>query len=222
MARRRPAGRARPHERVVYALNKPAGVVSTARDPQGRPTVVSLVPADGAPVPGGPARHRHHRPDPAHQRRRARAPAHASELRGREDLPRGGRAGPPVRERGAPRAPRRGRARRRADRAGPGRRVSRPTRSSSRSTRAASARSSGCARHVGHPVQAARAGRFGPLALGDLPRGRWRKLSAPEVDALTAVDGLLEKRWIRSSSLTQVVVGQHARRPRLACSRTGS
>jgi len=31
--------------RVVYAVNKPAGVVSTARDPQGRPTVVSLVPA---------------------------------------------------------------------------------------------------------------------------------------------------------------------------------
>jgi 23S rRNA pseudouridine2605 synthase len=30
-------------ERVVYALNKPPGVVSTARDPQGRPTVVSLV-----------------------------------------------------------------------------------------------------------------------------------------------------------------------------------
>jgi 23S rRNA pseudouridine2605 synthase len=29
----------------VYALNKPAGVVSTARDPQGRPTVVSLVPS---------------------------------------------------------------------------------------------------------------------------------------------------------------------------------
>jgi 23S rRNA pseudouridine2605 synthase len=32
-------------ERVVYALNKPLGVVSTARDPQGRPTVVSLVPS---------------------------------------------------------------------------------------------------------------------------------------------------------------------------------
>jgi 23S rRNA pseudouridine2605 synthase len=29
--------------RVVYAVNKPAGVVSTASDPQGRPTVVSLV-----------------------------------------------------------------------------------------------------------------------------------------------------------------------------------
>jgi 23S rRNA pseudouridine2605 synthase len=30
--------------RVVYAVNKPPGVVSTASDPQGRPTVVSLVP----------------------------------------------------------------------------------------------------------------------------------------------------------------------------------
>jgi 23S rRNA pseudouridine2605 synthase len=33
----------RPQELVVYAVNKPAGVVSTASDPQGRPTVVSLV-----------------------------------------------------------------------------------------------------------------------------------------------------------------------------------
>jgi 23S rRNA pseudouridine2605 synthase len=33
-----------PSQRLVYAVNKPAGVVSTARDPQGRPTVVSLVP----------------------------------------------------------------------------------------------------------------------------------------------------------------------------------
>ncbi|MGI8429730.1 MAG: pseudouridine synthase [Solirubrobacteraceae bacterium] len=34
--------------RVVYALNKPSGVVCTVRDPQGRPTVVSLIaPADG-------------------------------------------------------------------------------------------------------------------------------------------------------------------------------
>jgi 23S rRNA pseudouridine2605 synthase len=35
-------------ERVVYAVHKPAGVVSTARDPRGRPTVVSLVPGRGA------------------------------------------------------------------------------------------------------------------------------------------------------------------------------
>jgi 23S rRNA pseudouridine2605 synthase len=32
-------------ERAVYAVNKPPGVVSTARDPQGRPTVVSLGPS---------------------------------------------------------------------------------------------------------------------------------------------------------------------------------
>jgi 23S rRNA pseudouridine2605 synthase len=39
-----------PSRRLVYAVNKPQGVVSTARDPQGRPTVVSLVPdpPDGA------------------------------------------------------------------------------------------------------------------------------------------------------------------------------
>ncbi|HEY2321137.1 MAG TPA: pseudouridine synthase [Solirubrobacteraceae bacterium] len=34
-----------PSERAVYALHKPAGVVSTARDPQRRPTVVSLLPS---------------------------------------------------------------------------------------------------------------------------------------------------------------------------------
>jgi 23S rRNA pseudouridine2605 synthase len=32
-------------DRAVYAVNKPAGVVSTASDPQRRPTVVSLVPS---------------------------------------------------------------------------------------------------------------------------------------------------------------------------------
>jgi 23S rRNA pseudouridine2605 synthase len=31
-------------DRVYYLLNKPRGVVTTARDPQGRPTVVDLVP----------------------------------------------------------------------------------------------------------------------------------------------------------------------------------
>jgi 23S rRNA pseudouridine2605 synthase len=40
-------------ERVVYMVNKPAGVVSTARDPQRRPTVVSLVPADSRLYPVG-------------------------------------------------------------------------------------------------------------------------------------------------------------------------
>ncbi len=36
-----------PEPRAAYALNKPVGVVSTARDPQGRPTVLDLVPASG-------------------------------------------------------------------------------------------------------------------------------------------------------------------------------
>src|SRR5512135_1882070 len=39
--------------RVVYAVNKPAGVVSTARDPQRRPTVVSLVASDTRLYPVG-------------------------------------------------------------------------------------------------------------------------------------------------------------------------
>jgi 23S rRNA pseudouridine2605 synthase len=44
----------RPADRLaVYAVNKPPGVVSTARDPQGRPTVVSLVPASTRLYPVG-------------------------------------------------------------------------------------------------------------------------------------------------------------------------
>jgi 23S rRNA pseudouridine2605 synthase len=38
---------------VVYAVNKPAGVVSTAHDPQRRPTVVSLVPTTARLYPVG-------------------------------------------------------------------------------------------------------------------------------------------------------------------------
>ena len=36
----------RAERRVVYAVNKPRGVVSTARDTHGRPTVVELVPGE--------------------------------------------------------------------------------------------------------------------------------------------------------------------------------
>ncbi len=42
-----------PEERVVYMVNKPTGVVSTARDPQRRPTVVSLVPSPTRLYPVG-------------------------------------------------------------------------------------------------------------------------------------------------------------------------
>jgi len=38
---------------VHYLLNKPAGVVTTADDPQGRPTVIDLVPAEPRVFPVG-------------------------------------------------------------------------------------------------------------------------------------------------------------------------
>ncbi len=42
-----------PSERVVYAVNKPKGVVSTAKDTHGRRTVVELVPVDRRLYPVG-------------------------------------------------------------------------------------------------------------------------------------------------------------------------
>jgi 23S rRNA pseudouridine2605 synthase len=47
-------GRPVAPQRLAYLLlHKPAGVVTTARDPQGRPTVVELVPAEPRVVPVG-------------------------------------------------------------------------------------------------------------------------------------------------------------------------
>ncbi|MBA2645076.1 MAG: rRNA pseudouridine synthase [Solirubrobacterales bacterium] len=40
-------------QHVVYALHKPAGVVSTARDPGGRPTVVDMIKGPGRLYPVG-------------------------------------------------------------------------------------------------------------------------------------------------------------------------
>ena len=51
-----------PEPRVVYALNKPLGVVSTARDTHGRTTVTELARRRRpAPLPGREARRRHRR-----------------------------------------------------------------------------------------------------------------------------------------------------------------
>jgi len=46
-------GPVKPESHVVYALNKPPRVVSTAKDPGGHPTVVSLVPSERRLYPVG-------------------------------------------------------------------------------------------------------------------------------------------------------------------------
>ena len=71
-----------------YALNKPLGVLSTARDDRGRQTVVDLLPAN-APrcVPVGTTRSGQRRSDPLDQRRTARHRAAAPVARGSAGLP---------------------------------------------------------------------------------------------------------------------------------------
>jgi 23S rRNA pseudouridine2605 synthase len=170
------------HERVVYALNKPAGVVSTARDPQGRPTVVAMVPQTERLYPVGRLDIDTtglilltNEGDLAH---RLTHPSFEVEKTYRAVV-----GGLPVRE-GALRALRDGveledgqswpaRVRRIAAdtieitiHEGRKRQVKRMCEA------------------VGHPVRRLERVAFGPLSLGDLPRGRWRRLSPAEVEAL--------------------------------------
>jgi 23S rRNA pseudouridine2605 synthase len=168
--------------RVVYALNKPAGVVSTARDPQGRPTVVSMVPQTERLYPVG-------RLDidttglilltnQGELAHRLTHPRFEVEKTYRVVV-----AGPSVRDpelhalregveledgRTAP-----ARVRRLAAdtieitiHEGRKRQVKRMCEA------------------VGHPVKRLERVAFGPLSLGDLPRGRWRRLREDEVEAL--------------------------------------
>jgi len=176
----RPVSRVR--ERVVYALNKPAGVVSTARDPQGRPTVVTIVPQTERLYPVGRLDIDTtglilltNEGDLAH---RLTHPSFEVEKTYRVVV--GGR---PVREpelqalrdgvelddgRTAPARVRRVAADTIEITIHEGRK-----RQVKRMCEA-----------VGHPVKRLERVAFGPLRLGDLPRGRWRKLTAGEVDAL--------------------------------------
>jgi 23S rRNA pseudouridine2605 synthase len=169
-------------ERVVYAVHKPAGVVSTARDTHGRPTVVELVPAEQRLYPVG------------------RLDADATGLllltndgelanlltHPRHEVPRTYRvtvANPPVPREAlerlrvgvelddGPTAP--ARARRLAPdtieltiREGRNRQVKRM-----------------CAA-VGHPVKRLERVRFGPLRIGNLEPGRHRRLEPAEVQRL--------------------------------------
>jgi len=169
-------------ERVVYALNKPAGVVSTASDPQGRPTVVSLLPGHLRLYPIG-------RLDIdttglillTNDGELAYRLTHP-----RFEVPKTYRAvvaNPPVRT-AAVRALRAGvrledgvtapaRVRRVSDTVleltiheGRKRQIKRMSEA------------------VGHPVRRLERVAFGPLSLGELPLGRWRRLPPAEVNAL--------------------------------------
>jgi 23S rRNA pseudouridine2605 synthase len=177
-------------ETVVFALNKPSGVVSTVSDPQGRPTVVSLL--DG--VDG----------------RRRLYPVGRLDIdttglilltndgdlayrltHPRFEVPKTYRAvvaNPPVRA-GAVRALRAG------VRLDDG--VTAPAR-----VRRVSEAVLEVAVHegrkrqvrrmceaVGHPVRRLQRVAFGPLALGELPLGAWRRLGEDEIRALAAPPG---------------------------------
>ncbi len=71
---------------VTYLLNKPAGTVSTSDDPQGRPTVVSLVPVRPPGVSRRAAGLRHRGFAPPHQRWRNDSSAHPSVPRRRKGV----------------------------------------------------------------------------------------------------------------------------------------
>jgi 23S rRNA pseudouridine2605 synthase len=179
------------HERVVYALNKPAGVVCTARDPQGRPTVVTIVPQTERLYPVGRLDIDTtglilltNEGDLAH---RLTHPSFEVEKTYRAAVER-----PPVREaalralRGGvelddgPTAPARVR------------RVSADTiEITIHEGRKRQVRRMCDA--VGHPVKRLQRVAFGPLQLGDLPRGRWRRLGDEEVRALMDAASALDQ-----------------------------
>ena len=167
--RRPPRRRSRPGL-VHYLLNKPAGVVTTADDPHGRPTVVDLVPRRAAGLPRRTARRRHRGPAAAHQRRRPGPPADPPELRRREGVPGPGRR-PSAAGRAAP-AARGRRARRRRHRAGPGQPARAGRWCASPSTRVATARSGACARRSATRCERLVRVRIGPVTDRRLAAGR--------------------------------------------------
>jgi 23S rRNA pseudouridine2605 synthase len=186
----RPVGPA-GHDRVVYALNKPAGVVSTARDTHGRRTVVELVPHAGTrlyPVgrldaettglllltDDGDLAHRLTHPrfevPKTYRARVGGGPVSdraLARLREGVDLEDGRTAPARVRRLGGGR----GSYLELVLREGRKRQVRRMCEA------------------VGHPVVELRRVAFGPLALGDLPPGAARRLGPDEVDALRGAAG---------------------------------
>jgi 23S rRNA pseudouridine2605 synthase len=183
-------------ERVVYALNKPAGVVSTARDTHGRRTVVSLVPSELRLYPVGRLdadstglilltndgelanrlTHPRFEVEKTYRAVVARPPVGARALRALREG---------VRLEDGMTAP--ARVRRVAPdtleltiHEGRNRQVKR------------------MCEHVGHPVRSLQRIRFGSLTLGDLRPGAYRRLTVAELRALSAGAGA--RRGAASSS----------------------
>jgi 23S rRNA pseudouridine2605 synthase len=169
-------------QRAVYAVHKPRGVVSTARDPQGRPTVVSLVPSARRLYPvgrldadstglilltdDGALAHRLTHPSfevPRTYHAKVRHPPVKEEalraLRAGVELDDGRTAPARVKRLGADRVEL-------TIHEGRKRQVRRMLEA------------------VGHPVIALERVRFGPLWLGGLQEGRHRRLTAPEIEKL--------------------------------------
>ncbi len=169
-------------QRAVYVVHKPRGVVSTAHDPQGRPTIVSLVPSSRRLYPvgrldaettglilltdDGPLAHRLTHPSfevpRTYHAKVRRAPVRDEALKQlREGIElEDGRTAPARAKRLA------------ADRVeitiheGRKRQVRRMLEA------------------VGHPVVTLERVRFGPLWLGKLEEGAHRRLTAPEIEKL--------------------------------------
>jgi len=188
-------------ERVVYAVNKPVGVVSTASDPQGRLTIVSLIKSDLRLYPvgrldidvaglilmtnDGDLAHRLTHPSfgvpKTYRARLAMAPVSDTALRRLRDG---------VELDDGPTAP--ARVRRICSdtieitiHEGRKRQVKR------------------MCEHVGHRVRTLERVSFGPLALGDLGPGAYRRLTDAEVAALACTPGA-------STSATSTVVTSDA------------
>ena len=167
---------------VVFALNKPAGVVSTARDPQGRPTVVALIDSPLRLYPVG-------RLDAdttglillSNDGELAHRLTHPS-----FEVPRTYRAAvahPPVRA-PALRALREG-VRLDDGLTAPARvRALRPDTLEITIHEGRKRQVKRMCQAVGHPVIRLERVRFGPFALGDLKPGAHRRLTAGEVEAL--------------------------------------
>jgi 23S rRNA pseudouridine2605 synthase len=184
--------------RVVYAVNKPPGVVSTASDPQGRPTVVALVPSAARLYPVG-------RLDidttglilltnDGELAHRMTHPRFEVEKTYRVVV-----AKPPVREPAL-----------NALRAGveldDGRTAPAKVRLAAADTLEITIREGRkrqvkrMCQHIGHPVKRLQRVRFGALELGELKTGAYRRLTRAEVELLNA--GSEARRAAGSSSST--------------------